>query len=214
MGYWGNTLWMYLLSVFLIISLAFGNVEELIKKEIYEKFGEDVKVRKIKLKTFPEKVEKIELDMEYGRTKTIAYIYSGSERHQAYIDALWKVKVFIALEDIGKGSPIKPELFKVEERFMKTIPSDLRLFTDELSNFIASTRIPKGTILRRSLLREIPAVRSGEMVEAVYKSGDIEIAFKAIAIDTGSVGKVIRLKRDEKILRGKVISKGKVEILP
>ena len=52
-------------------------------------------------------------------------------------------------------------------------------------------------------------------MNAVFKSGAIEVVFQTIAIDTGSIGKVIRLKRDDgKVLRGKVISRGKVEVVP
>ncbi|MFN3946713.1 MAG: flagellar basal body P-ring formation chaperone FlgA [Aquificaceae bacterium] len=120
----------------------------------------------------------------------------------------------MALKDIEKGSPIEPVFLKREERFMKSIPSDLRLSFEELNNYVASTRIPKGTILRRSLLRELPAVKSGDVVDAVYKSGNIEINFQAIALDGGTVGKLMRIKRDGKIMRGRVLSRGKVEIVP
>ena len=37
----------------------------------------------------------------------------------------------------------------------------------------------------------------GDVVNAVFKSGAIEVVFQTIAIDTGSIGKVIRLKRDD-----------------
>ncbi len=205
---------MWLLSLFLFASLCFGKVEKLVEEEVYKRFGDLVKVNKVKITGKIEKVDKIELDMEYSKSRMVAYIYSGDERHQALIDALWKVKVFVAKEDIEKGTPINPELFRVEERFMKSIPSDLRLNPEEFENFVASTRIVKGTMLRRSLLRELPAVRAGEVVEAIFKSGTIEISFQAIAVDTGTVGKVIRIKRDENMLRGKVISRGKVEVVP
>ncbi len=205
---------MWLLSLFLLASLCFGKVEKLVEEEVYKRFGDLVKVNKVKIIGKVEKVDKIELDMEYGKSRMVAYIYSGDEKYQAIIDALWKVRVFVAKEDIEKGTPINPDLFRVEERFMRSVPSDLRLSQEELENFVASTRIVKGTMLRRSLLRELPAVRAGDVVEAIFKSGAIEISFQAIAVDTGTVGKVIRIKRDEKILRGKVISRGKVEVVP
>ncbi len=205
---------MYILSFILLISLAFADVEEAIKREIYERFGDRVKVNKVKLFTPVESFEKIEVDMEYGKSKAVAYVYFKGERHQAIVDALWRVEVFIALEDIEKGTFIDPALFRREERFMKSVPSDLRISLEELSNYVASTRIPKGTILRRSLLREMPAVKSGDVVDAVYRSGNIEITFQAIAVDGGPVGKLIRIKKDGKIIRGKVISRAKVEIVP
>lgn len=205
---------MWLLSLFLFICLCFAEVEKLVEEEVYKRFGDLVTVNKVKIIGKVEKVDKVELDMEYGKSRMVAYIYSGKERYQALIDALWKVKVFVAKEDIEKGTPIRPEFFRVEERLMKSLPSDIRLNPEEFESFVASTRIVKGTMLRRSLLKELPAVRVGDVVDVVFKSGIIEVAFQAIAIDTGPVGKVIRIKRDGKILRGRVVSRGKVEVVP
>ena len=206
---------MWLLSLLLLFSFAFSSPEELIESEIYRRFGDSVKVQGIRL--FAPKnleIERIELDMEYGKSRAVAYLYSGKERYQAIVNALWKAKVFIALEDIPKGNPIRPEQFRVEERYMKTIPSDLRLSPEDFEKYIASTRIARGTMLRRSLLKEVPAVKSGDLVEAVYKSGSIELSFQAVAVDSGTVGKIIRIRREDKILRGRVRAKGKVEVLP
>ncbi len=206
---------MWLLSLLLLFSFAFSSPEELIESEVYRRFGNSVKVQSVRL--FAPKnleVERVELDMEYGRSRAVAYLYSGRERYQAIVNALWKAKVFIALEDIPKGSPIRPEQFKVEERFMKTIPSDLRLSPEDFEKYIASTRITKGTMLRRSLLKEVPAVRSGDMVDVVYRIGTLEVNFQALAVDSGTVGRIIRIRREDKILRARVLSRGKVEVLP
>ncbi len=206
---------MWLLSLLLLFSFAFSSPEELIESEVYKRFGNSVKVQSVRL--FAPKnleVERVELDMEYGRSRAVAYLYSGKERYQAVINALWKVKVFIALEDIPQGSPIHPEQLRTEERFMKTIPSDLRLSPEDFEKYIASTRITKGTMLRRSLLKEVPAVRSGDMVDAVYRIGTLEVNFQALAVDSGTAGKIIRIRREDKILRARVLGRGKVEVLP
>ncbi len=206
---------MWLLSLLLLFCFALANPEDLVESEVYKRFGDRVKVQGVRL--FAPKnleFERVELDMEYGRSRAVAYLYSGKERHQAIVNALWKAMVFIALEDIPQGSSIKPEQFNVEERFMKTIPSDLRLSPEDFEKYIASTRITKGTMLRRSLLKEVPAVKSGDLVDVVYRSGSLELSFHAVAVDSGTVGKIIRIRREDKMLRGRVISKGKVEVLP
>ncbi|MCS6957575.1 MAG: flagellar basal body P-ring formation chaperone FlgA [Aquificaceae bacterium] len=207
---------MLVLSLFLLLSLAYARVEEAIEKLVYQRFGDSVKVQKVKVLGAREvsRVDRIELHMEYGKSNALAYLYSGEERYQVILDVLWKVKSFVALEDVPKGSLIRLEMFRVEERFMKSVPSDLRLNPEEFENFVASTKIPKGTVLRRSLLKDLPPVRAGDLVDAVYTSGSLEIKFKAIAVDSGQLGRTIRIKRDEKILRGKVVSRGKVEVLP
>ncbi|MCS7195793.1 MAG: flagellar basal body P-ring formation chaperone FlgA [Aquificaceae bacterium] len=207
---------MWFLSLLIILKLSFGSVERLVEEEVYRRFGELVKVQRVKLlgKKEVKSPERIELQMEYGKSRAVAYLYFGDKREQVLIDALWKVRVFVALEDIQKGSAIKPEMFRVEEVFMKTIPSDLRLNPADFENYTASTNITRGTVLRRSLLKEVQAVKVGEVVEAFYKSGALEVSFRAVAIDGGQVGKVIRLRKEDRVLRGRVLSKGKVEVLP
>ncbi len=98
--------------------------------------------------------------------------------------------------------------------YQREVPSDLRLSPEDFEKYIASTRIARGTMLRRSLLKEVPIVKSGDLVEAVYKSGSIELSFQAVAVDSGTAGKIIRIRREDKILRGRVLAKGKVEVLP
>ncbi|MCX7989020.1 MAG: flagellar basal body P-ring formation chaperone FlgA [Aquificaceae bacterium] len=207
---------MWFLSLLIILKLSFGSVERLVEEEVYRRFGELVKVQRVKLlgKKEVKSPERIELQMEYGKSRAVAYLYFGDKREQVLIDALWKVRVFVALEDIQKGSAIKPEMFRVEEVFMKTIPSDLRLNPADFENYTASTNITRGTVLRRSLLKEVQAVKVGEVVEAFYKNGALEVSFRAVAIDGGQVGKVIRLRKEDRVLRGRVLSKGKVEVLP
>ncbi len=101
---------MWPLSLLLLFSFVFSSPEELIESEIYRRFGDSVKVQGIGL--FAPKnleIERVELDIEYGKSRAVAYLYSGKERYQAILNALWKAKVFIALEDIPKGSPIRPK---------------------------------------------------------------------------------------------------------
>lgn len=206
---------MWLYSLILFFCLALASPQEAIREEVLRRFGDTVHLQRVKVYAPPDaSIDRIELDMEYGRSRAVAYLYSGNSRYQALLDVLWKVRVYVALEDIPQGSPIRPELFLVQERFFRSVPSDLRLKEEDFSRYVASTRIAKGTVLRRSLLKEVPAVRAGEPVEAVYKSGALEISFQAIAVDTGSVGRVIRIKKDERLLRARVISRGRVEVLP
>lgn len=69
-------------------------------------------------------------------------------------------------------------------------------------------------MLRRSLLKEVPAVKSGDVVEVVYKSGSLEVSFQAVAVDSGTIGRVIRIRREDRMLRGKVVARGRVEVIP
>ncbi|MCS7308553.1 MAG: hypothetical protein NZ526_08415, partial [Aquificaceae bacterium] len=103
---------MLVLSLFLLLSLAYARVEEAIEELVYQRFGDSVKVQKVKVLGAREvsRVDRIELHMEYGKSNALAYLYSGEKRYQVILDVLWKVKSFVALEDVPKGSIIKLEM--------------------------------------------------------------------------------------------------------
>jgi flagella basal body P-ring formation protein FlgA len=83
----------------------------------------------------------------------------------------------------------------------------------KVKGYESKTFIPKGKILVSRLVRGIPAIHRGDIVEAVVKDGRIELNFLAKALQDGIVGESIRVKRDGyKILKAKVISSGLVEI--
>ncbi len=205
-----------LLFVSLSVSFAGQNLEKLIQEEFYKKFGDLALLKGVKLigREKPSRIDRVEIDGEYGKSRVVAYLYEGTNRYQAVLDVYWRLKVFIAKEDIPKGASLKPEMFYQEERFVKSLPSDLKINSDEIESYTASTRIIKGTMLRRSLMEEVPAVKGGDQVEVIFRSGSIEVRFSAVALDTGKVGKTIRIKREGKVLRGRVVSKGLVEVKP
>ena len=211
---------MFLFRLLLLLNLYVGfagqGLEKLIEGEVHKKFGDLAVLRGVKLlgREIPNRVDRVEIDAEYGKSRAIAYIYEGDKRYQAVLDIYWTLKVFVAKEDIPKGAPLKPDMFYQEERLVKSVPSDLRISPEELENYTASTRIIKGTILRRSLMEEPPAVKAGDQVEAVFRSGSVEVRFSAVALDTGKVGSTVRIKRDGKVLRGRVVARGLVEVKP
>ncbi|RMH79421.1 MAG: flagella basal body P-ring formation protein FlgA [Acidobacteria bacterium] len=209
---------MFPLSLILVaLGLCFAHVsvEKAIEEKIYTRFGNGVRVQGVRFlgpKSLKE-IQRIELDMEHGKARAVAYVYTGERRFQAVIDALWSYKVYIALRDIPKGSTVDISMFEEEERLAKTVPSDLRLSPEDFKNYVASTFIPKGTVLRKSYLKELPLVSAGEKVEVIYRREYIEIRFDGIAMDSGRMGELVSVKRGDRILRGRVVSKGLVEVL-
>ncbi len=204
------------LALLFWVSIAFANLEDLIKQELQKRFGEDVKLVKLRPLGKLGKVEGLSLDVEYGRLRSVAYVDSQGERVEVVLDLLWRLKVYRAKADIPKDSPLDPSMFEEDYIWVKTVPSDLRILPDSLSNYVSSTKILKGSMLRRVYLRPVPAVRYSETVRAVFKSGSVVITFNARALDTGYVGKVIRIKPEfsDKVLRARVVSRGEVEVLP
>ena len=171
-----------LLNFLFAFSFAFcWTKEELnvfVERQVKERFGEDVRVNKAILLNWDGKgegVPKVELDMEYGKVRAFAYLQFEENRYTAVIDALWRAKLLRAKKDIKKGELLSAELFDVEERWLKSIPKDLLIDPEELKDYRASTDIPKGSILRRSVMKPSPAVNRGDIVKAIFRSGNIQI---------------------------------------
>jgi flagella basal body P-ring formation protein FlgA len=210
-----------LLSLLFAFSFAFcWTKEELsafVERQVKEKFGEDVRVNKVILLNWDGRgkgVPKVELDMEYGKVRAFAYLQFEGNRYTAVIDALWRAKLLRAKRDIKRGELLSAELFDVEERWLKSIPKDLLIDPKELKDYRASTDIPKGSILRRSVMKPAPAVNRGDIVKVIFRSGNIQIEGQGTALDVGYVGKVVRIKTSGgKLLRGRVIDRGVVEVL-
>ena len=211
-----------ILSLFLVLSsLCFSWTEDRLKNligdAIKERFGDSVKVERIKILDWKGELEgtpKVELDMEYGRARALAYLDFGQKRLSAILEVYWKAEFLVAKQDIPKGTVLSTELFAEKERWLRSIPNDFRLNKDELKNYQASTHIPKGSILRRSIIKPLPAVKRGDVVKLILRSGNLEIITYGTALDGGEVGKTVRVKTQSgKIMRGKIIDLGIVELL-
>lgn len=205
-------LWTILL---LLLNLCYASLEEDIKRRIEDTFGKDrVKVLRVKFDRKPEDSKSCDFvfDMEYGKFKSLVYLYCKGEKYTAYVDLLWAYPVFIAKDDIPKGTRLSPEMFVKELRYSKVIPSDLLISEEDINSMLTSTNILKGTVLRRSLTRSVPVVLRDQEVLAIYREGNLLLEFKAKALENGEVGKIIRIRHGEKILRAKVVGKGKVEV--
>ena len=82
---------------------------------------------------------------------------------------------------------LSPELFDREERWLRSIPQDLMINPEELRNYQTSTHIPKGSVLRRSIMKPVPAVSRGDIVKLVFRSGSIEIISQGTSLDRAEV---------------------------
>ncbi|ADC89906.1 flagella basal body P-ring formation protein FlgA [Thermocrinis albus DSM 14484] len=214
---------MLVLWMLILFSVVYGEQQDILRErvlsEIKRKFGDDFRLTGVRYyDEIPQITDggSVYLDMEYGRGKMLAYLVVGDRRYTLILDGLWRYTVLIAKEDIPKGRVLKPDMFYKEERWGRSVPSDLRLEDIHLSQYITSTFIPKGSIIRRSLLKPIPAVEIGQTVEAFYTSGNLELKFHARSLDRGYIGKTVRVLPEGKknpILRAKVIAPGKVQIL-
>jgi len=135
-----------------------------------------------------------------NRQKRIYFKYS--------IDA--KVSVLKAVTNIKRHTPLSSSLFeRVTIKFTNFYDQPvLKLFNLESKN-----HIPQGKILINRLIRDIPLIHKKDKLTAIITSEGIELNFPVTALEDGSIGELIRVRRDtSKIFQAKIISENQVLI--
>ncbi len=76
--------------------------------------------------------------------------------------------------------------------------------------------IAAGEVIANGLVQEIPAVRTGDTVQAHLRRGRIEIVARVVASGTGRVGDVIQVRssRAARTVAARISGPGAVEVMP
>ncbi len=120
----------------------------------------------------------------------------------------------MAVTDIERGEAISPGKFRWEYRYIAKNIRDIPPQGVDLYDYEAMRSIKSGEIIRKRFLRKRYLVRKGDMVRLFYKRGSIEISYEGEALENGYRGSLIRVRvlSSGKIIKGKVLSEGEVEI--
>ncbi len=87
---------------------------------------------------------------------------------------------------------------------------------DEVIGASARRALAAGEPILNGLVAEVPAVRTGETVQARLTRGSLEIHARAVASGTGRIGDVIRVRTigAERVVAARITAPGTVEIQP
>jgi len=214
-------------KILLFITLIFSNLisfegEKKLENYIYKKFTgyyPSMSVSSIMIKansTIPKGYklsrvffQKNSLKRENGNFSAI-YSKDSYEKRvflKYHIDAT--VPVFVATDAITSHTPLDSSMFSIKTiKFTNFYDKPIQ----KLAGYESKTYLPKGKILTSRLVRKTPLIYRNSTVNAVASDGGLEVYFTAKALEDGSLGQVIKVKRDRKILRAKVISQDKVQI--
>ena len=122
-------------------------------------------------------------------------------------------RVVVAERAIRRNEPLDTSSVSVETRDITTLPNDI-LIGDPAPEWIASTTIPAGSVLKRSWVTTPPAIRSGDPVLVQVDAGAVIITDKGRAMQDGRIGDRIKVKlgKDSRQVRGLVDSEGLIKI--
>ncbi len=191
------------------------------REEVSLRFGDKVKVTGVEVflpkKITYSKIIKKELSVREGFPRGSFHLYiqtpKGRKRVSTRLSLLWSCEVIVFAEDLAKGERVYPWAVEEKREYMNRCPRQ-NIDPEEIVNYITLRNVRKGELVKRSYLKREHLVKRGDEVEIVVRSGTIEIAIRGEALDNGFMGDTIRVKRigGGKVLRGRVISEGKVVV--
>jgi len=120
------------------------------------------------------------------------------------------VPVLVSIDDIASHTPLNSAMFYTSSIKFTNFYDKPVLKVDGKESKVF---IPKGKIIVSRLLRAIPAIHRGDVVQALATDGGVELYFSVKALADGGVGDMIRVKRDGyKVLKARVLSSEQVQI--
>ena len=105
---------------------------------------------------------------------------------------LKKQRVAIARRPLHPGNRLGRDDWEYREVKSDEIPA--RPLTGDLTGRRITGAVDAGGILSDSVLRDIPAVRSGQKVQLIYQSGPVVLKCDSVAEGTGEVGATISFR--------------------
>ncbi len=122
-------------------------------------------------------------------------------------------KVYQTTHNIQRGSPLKISDFRSVTKNITQFRSPPITNIKGFENFAAKRYIAENSVLLKNMVDIPPVINFGDVVNAIYINGSVEVSFKATARDAGRIGDTIRvIRNDKQIFKAKIINKNNVLI--
>ena len=129
-----------------------------------------------------------------------------------------KVKLFkdvlVSSRKIDRKEPLNYSDFSLVEKEVTSLRVKPIYDIDEISKYRARFSISSETVLGKNMVEQIPDVKHGDRVTAIFNKGIVNISFDAIARTEGVIGDVIKVKTAEnKMYKAEVINYQTVKVI-
>ena len=120
----------------------------------------------------------------------------------------------VAIKQIEKNENLDPQFF-ILQKIETTTENDLVTSLEQIKEFRSKRLVKANSVLRTSMMEEIPSVLQNEVVSVVVKSKNLSIGTAGIAKQDGRIGDEIKIQRNgvRDFITAKVIGKKAVEII-
>jgi flagella basal body P-ring formation protein FlgA len=126
---------------------------------------------------------------------------------------LWQ-EVWVAATRLERGQALDRPLLGVQKVDVLRERAPLISADADPSNFEITQSIPAGRALTRRDVVDRPVVRKGQVVEVVAQEGLLAVTMKALALESGAVGDLIKLRNldSRKEFSAQVLHESKVQV--
>lgn len=126
---------------------------------------------------------------------------------------LWQ-DVWVAATRLERGQSLDRTLLGVQKVDILRERAPLIPAESDPTSFDVTQSIPAGRALTRRDIIERPIIRKGQVVEVVAKHGALAISMKALALESGATGDLIKLRNLEsrKEFSGQILHESTVQV--
>ena len=130
--------------------------------------------------------------------------FSGNEENSKNSLITLKLKLYKNVlqnnRTIDKRENLDQNYFNIVEKEVTSLRFEPVDISASLANYRAKFRIAENSILQKSMIENIPDIRVGDRITAIYNNNSVNVTFAVTARTSGEVGKIIKVKRDDKKL--------------
>jgi flagella basal body P-ring formation protein FlgA len=196
---------LFLISISLF-SFLFGGVLESKIAQLYKKHYPTIKIEKVIIKNSKNVAINSPIDISSINLKRANGTIRVGNRFLFY-KIIAKIKLLKSIGAIERGEKITPQNSALkEEPFKNFYNTPLTYFP---KNMEAKFYIPANRPILEYMITASKSIKRGESIKVFSKVGGVEISFKAISLQDGKVGDIIKVKRDKDVF--KVLVKDKKE---
>lgn len=147
---------------------------------------------------------------------TLQFVCDGVQVQRSSVAAVVRTyeEVLVAARKLRPGQPIAAADLRSENRETTYLAGKALRDLSRATGMRCRVLIPEGKIVTLNSLEMIPAVQRGEVVSLDVLASGVRISTQALAQESGEINEWIRVwnRETRKVLRGKIVDKGKVRV--
>lgn len=166
-------------------------------------------------KIFPDENREFKLEKNYAYMP-VNFILNNGEKKQGIVTLKVKLydDVLVSIRDIKKNEELSISDFQIEEKEITSLRSEPILDFENIDKYRMRISVSSNTVIETNMIEQIPDIKIGDNLNAVFNKGVVNISFSAVARAEGIIGDIIKIRTDDKkIFKAEIINFNTVKIV-